>query len=140
MMIHHRLRVRRCFVHLRLTTLAFVILMPASAAVPPVHNLLTDATPESAAAAAMRAYSDPATAELATAMRQFPMPILEPDYGKIEVRNLADGVKGVLLHEAMVVASLGKHGSCPESTKALVTQRHDSLKGNVNSAGAKRGR
>ena len=104
--------------HLRLTGLALVFLLPASAAVPPVHNLLTDATPESAAAAVMRAYGDPATGELATAMRQFPMPILEREDSRIEVRNLADGVKGALLREATVVASLGKHGSCPESWKA----------------------
>ena len=103
----------------RLTSLALVILVPASAAVSPVHNLLTDATPESAAAAVMRAYGDPATGALAIAMRQFPMPILEPEDSRIEVRNLADGVKGVLLHEATVVASLGKHGSCPESMKTL---------------------
>ena len=102
----------------RLASLALVILVPASAAVSPVHNLLTDATPESAAAAVMRAYGDPATDELATAMRKFPLPILEPADSKIEVRNLADGVKGLLVHEATLVASLGKHGSCPQSTKA----------------------
>jgi hypothetical protein len=131
----------------RLTSLALVILVPASAAVSPVHNLLTDATPESAAAAVMRAYGDPAIGELATTMRQFPKPILELDDSKIEVGNLADGVKGVLLHEAMVVASLGKHGSCPESRKALagamqtsnLPQRHDNVKGDANNAGAKRG-
>ncbi len=102
----------------RLTSLALVILVPASAAVSPVHNLLTDATPESAAAAVMRAYAEPAAGELAAAaMPQFPTPILERDDSRIEVRNLTDGVKGVLLHEAMVVSSLGKHGSCPESAK-----------------------
>ena len=110
----------------RLASLALVILVPASAAVSPVHNLLTDATPESAAAAVMRAYGDPATGELATAKRKFPMPILEPADSKIEVRNLADGVKGVLLHEATVVASLGKHGSCPESTKAMAGRKQTS--------------
>jgi hypothetical protein len=132
--------------HLRLTSLAFVILVPASAAVSPVHNLLTDATPESAAAAAMRAYIDPATGELlpepppGEALRQLPIPSLEPDDSKIEVLNLPDGVKGVLFHgqrQATVVATLDKDGSlkteCIESTKALpeapqtsnVAQRHD---------------
>ena len=131
----------------RLTSLALVILVPASAAVSPVHNLLTDATPESAAAAVMRAYGDQATAELTTTMPQFLMPILEPAESRIEVGNLADGEKGVLVHEAMVVASLGKHGSCPESRKALagamqtsnLTQRHDNVKSDANGAGAKRG-
>ena len=99
----------------RLTSLALVILVPASAAVSPVHNLLTDATPESAVAAVMRA-SDSATSE--PAMRQVPMPRLEVDGSKIEVVNLTDGVDGVLLREATVVASLGKHGSCPESARA----------------------
>ena len=104
--------------HLRLTSLALVFLLPASAAVSPVHNLLTDATPESAAAAVMRAVDNQATGELvAASMPQFPMPILERDDGRIQVRNLTEGVKGALLHEATVVASLGKHGSCPESAK-----------------------
>jgi hypothetical protein len=116
----------------RLTSLALVILVPASAAVSPVHNLLTDATPESATAAVMRAYGDSAMG--ATAMRQFPKPILELDGSKVEVADLADGVKGVLLHEATVVASLGKHGSCPESMKAMKAPSGTKQTSNVTQA------
>jgi hypothetical protein len=147
--------------HLRLTSLALAILLPASAAVPPVHNLLTDATPESAAAAAMRAYVDPAMAELppapppAVAMQQLPIPSQEPDDNKIDMLNLLDGEKGALFHDrrqGMVVASLGKDWSsqtdCPEGKKRLsdaaqisnVAQRHDNLKGNANGQGAEHSR
>src|SRR5476649_926725 len=102
MMISTLEQVRRCVVDLRMASLAFIVLIPASAAVDPPHDLRGNAT--AAPAAAMRAYINPATGELLPeppaweAKRQLPIPSLEPDDSKIEVLNLPDGVKGVLFH------------------------------------------
>jgi hypothetical protein len=80
----------------------------------------------------MRAYGDLATRDLLSersqgeALPQFPIPRLDLDGSKIEVVNLTEGVKGVLLHEATVVASLGKHGSCPQSAKAMLSAKQTS--------------
>jgi hypothetical protein len=130
--------------YLRMTSLAFVVLVAASATVDPPQSLRSGTPP--AATAAMRAYIDPATGELlpevppGEARRQLPIPSLEPDDSKIEVLNLPDGTRGVLFHgqrQATIVATLDKDGTpqteCIESTAAQpnapqtsnVAQRHD---------------